>query len=322
MATYNSITTRDEASALMPEEVSREIIKHMPEQSAIMRMAKELPNMSRGQYRLPVLSVLPTAYFVTGGSQTARDYGLKQTTEQAWTNKYIYAEEVACIIPVPENVIADIDYDLWAEIQPSIEEAIGQVFDLAVLYGTNAPGTWPSDLVTGATAAGNTVALGTGVDLYEDILGESGIVAKVEADGYMVNGYLGHMAMRSKLRGVRATDGTLIFMPTMQGAAQYTLDGAPVDFPRNGSMDSSQALLIGGDWSQLVFSIRQDVTYKILTEAVIQDGSGNIVYNLAQQDMVALRVTFRAGWQLPNPPNRIQETEANRYPFGLLLPSS
>ena len=32
----------------------------------------------------------------------------------------------------------------------------------------------------------------------------------------------------------------------------------------------------------------------------------------------ALRVTFRAGWQVSNPINYDQQTEANRYPFARL----
>ncbi|GAF71350.1 unnamed protein product, partial [marine sediment metagenome] len=80
------------------------------------------------------------------------------------------------------------------------------------------------------------------------------------------------------------------------------------------------ALLVVGEGKQAVYSIRQDITYKILTEAVIQDAAGNIVYNLAQQDMIALRVTMRLGWQVPNPMNRLQQVEASRYPFGVLTP--
>ena len=37
-------------------------------------------------------------------------------------------------------------------------------------------------------------------------------------------------------------------------------------------------------------------------------------YNLAQQDMVALRLTFRVGWQVANTINYQQPVEANRYP--------
>ncbi|MCB0070984.1 MAG: phage major capsid protein, partial [Caldilineaceae bacterium] len=114
MATYNSLISRTDAAALIPEEVSREIIQAVPESSAVMRLARRLPNMSRKQRRMPVLSGLVTAYFVTG------DNGLKQTSEAAWENKYINAEELAVIVPIPEAVLDDVDYDVWAEIRPNI----------------------------------------------------------------------------------------------------------------------------------------------------------------------------------------------------------
>lgn len=313
---FNSVINRTDAQALMPEEVQREIVKNVAEASAVMRVARRLPNMSRKQRRIPVLASLAQAYFVNG------DTGLKQTTEMEWTNKYIDAEEIAAIVPIPENVLDDADYDLWSEVRPSIEEALGQTFDRAVLFGTNAPNIWPDDLLTGATAAGHAVTLGTGTDLYDDILAEDGIVAKVEEDGYMVNGHLSSLAMRAKLRGLRDANGQPLFVQSMQTGAGYLLDNAPLIFPRNGSMDASQALMFAGDWDQLVFAIRQDVTFKILDQAVIQDAGGNIIHNLAQQDMVALRVVMRIGWQLPNPINRLNENEATRYPFSVLLPAS
>ncbi len=312
---YNSQITRSDATALVPEEVIAEIIQMMPEQSAVMRRARRLPNMSRDALRMPVLSGLVTAYFVTG------DTGLKQTSEMAWENKYINAEELAVIVPVPENVLMDVDYDLWAEVRPNIVEAFGKAFGAAVLHGTNAPGDWPDDLVTGATSASNAVTLGTGTDIYEDIMGEGGVIAKVEEDGYMVDGHIGALAMRAKLRGLRDNDGNLIFNRTVQAPTDYELDGSPLETPRNGAIDPTTALLFSGDWSQLVYSIRQDVTFKVLDQAVIQDSGGTIIYNLAQQDMVALRAVMRLGWQLPNPINRVQETAASRYPFGVLLPA-
>jgi hypothetical protein len=54
---------------------------------------------------------------------------------------------------------------------------------------------------------------------------------------------------------------------------------------------------------------------------VIQDGTGAIVYNLAQQDMVALRAVMRLGWQVPNPITRLQTTTADRYPIAVYLPA-
>lgn len=312
---YNSQITRSDATALIPEEVSREIIQTVPEQSAVMRMARRLPNMTRAQLRMPVLSGLITANFVSG------DTGLKQTSEVAWANKYINAAELAVIVPIPETVLDDVDYDVWGEIRPRVVEAFGKAFDMAVLYGTNKPGDWPDGLVTGATAASQAVTLGTGADIFDDIMSEDGVIAKVEEDGFMVSGHIAALALRAKLRSLRDNQGLPIFVRTVQAATPYELDGVPVDFPKNGAVDAAQSLLISGDWSQLVYSIRQDVTYKVLTEAVIQDAGGTIQYNLAQQDMVALRVVMRLGWQLPNPINQINATEATRYPFAVLLPA-
>ena len=51
----------------------------------------------------------------------------------------------------------------------------------------------------------------------------------------------------------------------MQGSTNYALDGAPMYFPQNGAYDNTIAQLIVGDFKQAVYSIRQDVTVKILT---------------------------------------------------------
>jgi len=312
---YTNIISRDDAAALIPEDVSREIVQGTTEQSVVMKLGRRLANMSRAQHRMPVLSLFPIGYFVN-----PTDTGKKQTTEVNWENKYIDAEEIACIVPIPESVLDDADYDIWGEIRPRIEESLGATFDAAVLFGTNAPASWPTDVLAAVVAAGNDVTLGAGADIYEDICDVGGVIAQVEADGFMHSGAAAAMSMRARLRGLRDADGNLIFSRSMQDGAPYMLDGEDMYFPRNGCWDVAQAHMILGDWSQLVYSIRQDITYKLLTEAVIQDAAGVIVYNLPQQDMVALRAVMRIGWQVPNPINRLNEVEATRYPFAALIP--
>lgn len=316
MFAYNNLIDRDDSNALIPEDVSKEIIQGIPQYSSIMSLATRAPNMSRKQRRIPVLSTLPTAYFVDG------DTGLKQTTEQTWGNKYFEAEELAVIIPIPEAVLDDTDYDVWGEIKPRIMEAFGLAFDQAVFFGTNAPSSWPTDVLTGATTAGNVVALGTNTDLYEDLLGEGGVISLLEADGYMARGHVATMSMRGKYRGLRDAQGQPLFKNSMQQGTQYDLDGAPIYFPENGAMDVTKALQISGDFKQLLYAMRQDITYKVLDQAVIQDNTGAIVYNLAQQDMVALRAVMRLAWQIPNPINRLNIDEETRYPFAILTPTA
>jgi hypothetical protein len=95
----------------------------------------------------------------------------------------------------------------------------------------------------------------------------------------------------------------------------------PIVYPMRGLWPtaSSSPRIFGGDWNQFVVGVRQDITWKILDQAVIQDNTGQIVYNLPQQDMTAIRLTFRIGWQVANTINNDQPTEANRYPAASLL---
>lgn len=320
-----SYIPRSGAEALMPEEYQKEIIQAVPEQSAVMSLATRAPNMSRAQRRVPVLSVLPMAYFLNAGQKRtdASDIRLKNTTRMLWENKYLDAEELAVIVAVPESVLDDSDYDIWNEVRPKLLEAFGAAFDQAVFYGINAPDIWPDDLVTASIAADNFVLLGTGNDVYDDIMGEEGIVSKVEQAGFMVNGHVAAMTMRGKLRGLRDNDGQPIFKALakegVQGATSYQLDGEPMLFPRNGSIDPDRSLIIAGDWKQLVWAIRKDITWKILTESVIQDPTtGEILYNLAQQDMVGIRAVMRVAWQVPNPVNRVRPDSSERFPFAVL----
>lgn len=316
------IIDRTGAEVLIPEENSREIIQSVPEQSVTMRLMHRLPDLSTRTRTIPVLSALPMAYFVDG------DTGFKQTTSQAWENVRLYAEEIACIVPIPEAVLDDAEYDIWANVKPRLVEAIGATFDKAVLFGTNKPANFPTGIVPGAIAAGNAVELGSQDSLYLELMGENGLVAKIEEDGYVPNGYLGAITMRSKMRGTLDNNGLPIFGRAVYrdgvGArSSYELDGTNIEFPRTEVMDATKSLLIGGDWNAPVWAIRSDINTKLLTEAVIQDpNTKEIVYNLAQQDMVALRVTFRAGWALPNPINRVNQDEATRYPFAVLTPKS
>jgi len=320
---YNSVISRTDAAALIPEEAARDIIQAMPEASAVMALGRRLPDVARNQLRMAVMSALATAYFVdAGGGESYDDTALKQTTEINWTNKYINIGELACIVPIPQAVLDDADYDIWAEIKPQIAEAFGKTFDAAVFYGTGAPGTWPTGIVTAAGTASNSVTIGTvGTDLYDDIMAEAGVISKVEDDGYFVNGHVGSISMRAKLRSVRDDNQQPIFKRSMQDGTRYELDGEPMIFPRNGAVVAATSLLISGDWNALVWAVRQDITYKVLTEAVIQNTAGAIQYNLAQQDMVALRCVMRLGWQVPNPINRIEGTEGDRYPFAVLVPA-
>lgn len=311
-----TIIDRTGADTLIPEERAREIIQGVVTQSAVLSQGRKLPNMSSKTYRMPVLDMLPLAYFVNG------DTGQKKTTQMKWDKKIITAEEVAVIVPIPEAVLDDSEYDIWAEVRPRVEEAFGKVIDGAILFDVNKPDSWRDGIVTTATTATNVITLNTSDDLYDKIMGEDGVIAKVEESGFFVTGHMADISMRAKLRGLKDSTGNPIFKSDMQNATRYSLDGSAMTFPNNGAFDKSQALMISGDFSQLVYSIRQDITFKLFTEGIVQNTDGTIAYNLMQQDMVALRAVMRLGWEIPNPINSLKTDKSKRCPFAILKSGS
>lgn len=308
---------RSALSGLIPEPVTREIMQGAIAESAVLRMGRRLANMSSKTQTINVLDALPSAYFVNGeATDSGAGDAWKQTTKMAWDKKKIYAEEIAVIVPIPEAVLDDSDYDIWGEVRPRLTEAFGKVIDAAILFGTNKPSTWRNGVVPSAISAGNGVPVGTSV--FDDIMGENGLIAKVELDGFNPNGVMSAIQMRGKLRGLKDTTGQPIFKSDMQGATRYGLDGMDMYFPMNGAFDPTQAQMIVGDWSQLVYAIRQDMTFKIFTEGVIQDPSTKaITYNLMQNDMVALRAVMRLGWEIANPINAYNADITNPFPFSV-----
>lgn len=313
MPTYDSLIARSDVAALVPPEVSQLMLTSLTETSAALNLGTRIPVAST-QVRFPVLSALPSAYWVNPA-----DTGLKQTTDAAWDNKYLNVEEIAAIVPIAENVLADSGFDVWAQIRPLLEAEIARVFDQAVFFGVEAPATFEDDLVTAASGAGNTLARGTaatgvGGGIFQDL---SNLVALVESDGYIPSGAVANTTLRPKLRTTRDTTGQLLG----DDISTSSLYGSPISYPLAGKWPSGsgKAEMIVGDFSRLVVGIRSDITYKLITEGVITNAQNQIVYNLPQQDMVALRVVFRAGYAVANPINYTQLTEASRYPFAVLL---
>lgn len=311
-----NIITREDANALIPVETAQEIIKNIPQKSKLLPLMKRLPNMSAKQKTLPVMSALPTAYFLNG------DTDMKKTTKAEWEKLTLTAEEIAVIVPIPDAVYNDSSYDLWSELKPQIEEAFAVAIDNAIAFGTNKPSTWPTAIVPAAIAAGNKVALSTDVDVAGDIIGEDGVMAKVEESGYKVSAFYSDSTMEAKLRNLRDKNNQLLYNLSLTANTPASLIGRPIMYDEQGIFDSTQALMIAGDFTKAVYAIRQDITYNVLTEAVIQNPDGTIAYNLAQQDMKALRCVMRLGVQIANPVTRKNASNANRYPFAVLQPET
>jgi HK97 family phage major capsid protein len=306
---YNNVISRSETDVFIPVEQATEVLQAALVESAALRLFPHI-TMSAKQRRMPVVAALPVAYFVNG------DTGLKQTTEMNWGQKMMEAEEIAAIVPIPEAVLDDTDINLWDQVRPRLAEAIGKCLDAAIFFGTNKPATWATAVIPAAVAAGNVYVRGTNNAAAGGIAADvSGLFSTVENDGYAVDGLVTNTKYKGLLRNARDAQGVLL-----SEVSQGTIYGVPIVYALPGAWPTglSQPEAIAGDFTQGILGIRQDLTYKILDQAVITDAAGLVIYNLPQQDMVALRVTARFAWQVANAPTPENPTDATRYPFAVM----
>ena len=314
MAGFNDLITRTDVP--IPTEEVGELLKVMPEESVLLKRARRQP-MSTKTVKQTIMTTFPDAYWVDG------DTGLKQTTKQSFSQPTMTAEELAVIAVVPDAVIDDSSLPIWATLRPYLAEAIGKKVDQAAIYGIDKPASWPLALVPGAIAAGvitpgNLAA--TPADERKDagqLVADLGLKMARSA-GANLSGLIAQAGTGWELDRIRDADRR----PIYDGVAG-ALRGVPFDELKNGAWSDvgtgdTAVPLIGVDWSQVYVGIRQDITVKMLDQAVISDAAGKVIFNLAQQDAKALRIVFRVGYQAVMPVNHQQLDAAKRFPAGVI----
>jgi HK97 family phage major capsid protein len=300
---YNSIIDRTDAANLIPTEEANEILKTAPQTSIALRTCRTM-RMSTKTFTQPVLGSLPLAYWVNG------DTGLKQTTDLMWRGLSMTAEELAVIVVIPDNLIADSGYPLWSEVRPLIAEAIALKLDAAVFAGADKPPTWPAGIIPAAVTAGNVNVADSTVEqggLANDVLET---FDDVEDDGYDVTRIVAARGVKGGLRKSRDASGQKLL-----DVSTGEVEGVPIDYVGFNVFPAGD-LAVVGDFSMAVVGIRQDLTWKMLDQAVITDDTGAVVINLPQQDAQAMRVVARFGFVIANPMTR--SPNANPFPFGVL----
>jgi HK97 family phage major capsid protein len=293
--------SRSDAAALIQEAYSNDFLTYATESSAVLSVFTTR-NKGTKNVRLPVLSTLPHAKWV--GESSSASEGVKPTDKATWGNKELIAEELAVIIPVHENVLADATEDVLGELTKLGGQAIGRALDAAVVFGINKPTTWTSnDLFASAVDAGQTFAVGSSVD-GDDLSGSILQAAEAVAVHYDPTTILSPSGMRFRLANQRNINGTPIYVPSLQGTpvADGTVHGLSAGWisgtVTNGSTgdlpvwdrDDAEAIVV--DRSRVVIGVRQDITVKFLDQATV----GGI--NLAERDMVALRFVARYAYVL------------------------
>ena len=292
MPTYNSIISRTDADALIPTDVATPTDRR---RHRGVGGADALPHRATRDEAERAARPLRPPDRLLG----RRRHGLEADDRGRWAGVTSTAEEIACIVPIPEAVIDDASFDIWGELRPALAEAIAQYSTPPCSEESTSPPPGLPRSNPPPSQPANTAEVGTSTPAQGGIVGDVGTAFdKVEADGYQVSGVAAVAAMKALLRKARDANGQQLVAP-----GSPTIEGVPLSYPLPGTVGATTRAIVG-DFDLAVVGIRQDITYKMLDQAVISDAAGVVVYNLAQQDMVAMRVVARYAYATAVPATR------------------
>lgn len=300
---------------------AQDIIKAAVESSIALSLFP-LRQVPTGQMSIPVLSALPLAYWVDEAYGNASSK--KKTTEPAWQGAVLKLQELAAIVPIPLAVLEDAaggGHDLWSEIRPLVGQAIAMKVDEAVfLGGTGAhtqPTGWAPGLVTQAVTAANTSDDST----LGSIQAANEALIDVENSGFDPDFWVASRGYRGKLRGLMGTDGHPVYLSGVRSDSRTDeFMGVPITYAHGVAWDNTVALALTGDRNAVIMGASTEgMRVDILKEATLDisalmDGSSTL--NLAQQNLVALRMSFRVAYTTAVPAN----VNGTGVPFAVVVP--
>lgn len=287
----------------LKQEVSNMLLSLAAKESLVLKYARHM-NMPGNATTFPVVNSLPTATFPDG------DTGMKTTSKMTWRDVDIKSKVVAVILPYPEEVRDDVDFDLEGTLQTGGITAIAEAIDNAILFGYNKPAAWPTALVPGAIAAGNIVAAGANTADAGGIYGDfDDIAAFLENGGNRATRIIADLPVRGRLRKARDLNGV-----RLAGFSLDEIEGVGVDYQQDLQWPTGiEAVAV--DFSKVMIGDRTGMKIKKLDQASLYDAEGEVEWALAQQDMEAIRLSFRLGYAIPN--TRLQG-QSTSFPAAVL----
>ena len=272
-------------------------------ESAALALFRQV-NMGTKVSKLPVLSALAQAYWVTG------DTGLKQTTEQAWAGVTLEAEEIAAIVPVPEAVVEGLGHRTLERDSGRASPKRSASPSTRRYSWPRASRSWPAAIVPAAIAAGNAVEAGTSTVPEGGIVGDiDAALDLVEADGFDPTAIAAKRSLRGMLRRARDTQGQ-----RLADLGAGTVEGLPVSLRGRWSVRRHHA---GGDRRLHPRRARHPPGRDVQNPRSGRDFRRDRRHDLQplQQDMLAMRVVMRVAFAVGNPVTR------DKAPRGTLPPS-
>jgi HK97 family phage major capsid protein len=284
------------AGLLIPEELRAEVLRLAQVEYGVARREMwYLPFSGAGNSRkIPTLASGITVFWTDEGAK-------KGGTQPVFGVITQTLKKLAAIIPFTEEILEDSAIDLTSLTAQLFAEAVSKEEDLQFFAGSGTPWT---GIINNASV--NVVSLGAG-EVANDTTADDllDMIDLTPAGALPGSKWYLNRTMLSVFRKLKDTQGNYIFQrPSETTPAQiwdfpYVLVEA---LPGKTFATANKGFLIFGNLKMsCVLGDKQAIRAKMLDQATITDGDGATVINLAEQDMVALRLEERVGYVIALP---------------------
>lgn len=264
------------SNVTLPQEVSSEILQKTQEESAVMKLARQVVLPGRG-LTIPVITGDPEAEWVAETDE-------KPVSNPSLETKIMQAYKLAVIVPFSDEFARDMSV-LYDALISRLPLALAQKFDETVCHGT-APGS-NFDTLAAVTAQ----AVGT--DVYAALVAADTDIA---THGGILNGF----ALSPQAKGVLlgAVDGNKrpLFINDVAEGAVPRLIGAPVEYTKGAYKAGTPNVLgFAGDWTQALYGTVEGVKIDMSNQATLNIGGTAV--NLWQRNMFAVKAEIEVGFR-------------------------
>ena len=265
----------------LPAELSAEIIQKTQEESAIMRLARQIALPGRG-LEIPVITSDPEAAWVS-------ETGVKPVANPGLTKKIMTAYKLAVIVPFSNEFRRDAAA-LYDQLVRRLPLALAKKFDQTVMGAVNAPGL-------NFTTFANCETQDLSADAYGALVAADADIAE---NGGILNGFALSPQAKSVLLAAADENGRPLFINSVAEGAIPMILGAPTILSKGvyAAGDNDNAVGIAGDWTQAMYGTVEGVKVDYSADATLVTGeSGSEEYiNLFQQNMFAVRAEIEVGF--------------------------
>ena len=272
----------------LPAEVSQEILQKTQQQSAIMRLARQIALPGRG-VQIPVITSDPQAGWV---AETAA----KPVSNPGLSTMRAY--KLAVIVPFSDEFRRDAAA-LYDALVARLPLALAQRFDQTVVGAVDAPG---ENFDTFAAATAQSIVKTENHTVYDGLIAAYGDIADHNGS---LNGFALSPAAMGILLGATDSQGRPLFInSTAEGGVNRVLGAQTVE--SRGIYKSGAASVgtgagtpavvgIAGDWSQAMYGTVEGVQVRFADQTGLTINSQQV--NLWEHNMFAVRAEIELGFR-------------------------